>query len=452
MEAEAVPYSDQLKGVSNYWSNPGYLISKAEQERARFFPTSWISLDELPYRDEIGVRPMKEGMVIADYNDDHFRPIEAKVKRALDYYPYEPEARDYLSGGHSLIRYAEMENGEIVIMKTSSSMGAYEASAFALLSDLGIGPKFRGVYQGQYVVMDLIPGYFDGRNYPLSSFIDLETMIERLLMVGFTDFKSSHFQIMETTAGRLLLIDPSQVAWDIRQSGYLSAVNTGVYNPYRLGRLIKADPRTVGIPYLEFLRQDQSAHQGAWVYLTEAIQSYDSSGIYKDYLKKHELEFKKEKLNPTPFRKLEEIPYFRPQKEAPSVEKAKPELLPPSERLAKLLDSAFEEIKRTKRAEYHKYLGQEESEVLIHSVDELIVARTQKLGEERTLRFAMPRAQLARLYEASKRYPVEIIEEASPFFDRTPEAFFSMTIRPHQARGCLGAILGIPGWLSKWVQ
>ncbi len=84
-----------------------------------------------------------------------------------------------------------------------------EARGVKLLSDIGVGPQFHGVYLdagGRYnIVMDIVRGDFSGVQVTAQSFEDLKTIEQRMRSHGITT--AHDLQVYRTPEGRLQVID-----------------------------------------------------------------------------------------------------------------------------------------------------------------------------------------------------------------------------------------------------
>lgn len=84
-----------------------------------------------------------------------------------------------------------------------------EAKAVKLFSDLGIGPRFRGVFTDQdgriNIVTDVVRGDFTNSKVTTQSFKDLIEIEKRMRLGGIAT--TTELQLYRTQEGRLLAID-----------------------------------------------------------------------------------------------------------------------------------------------------------------------------------------------------------------------------------------------------
>jgi hypothetical protein len=139
-----------------------------------------------------------------------------------------------------------------------------ETRSAKLHSDLGIGPKFHGVYEDARgraaMVMDIVPGDFEGGPVNDLTMADYETMRSRMAAAHLYD--PDDFQFYRTQLGRLLVIDPSQHAARIGLQPLHpsdSALGRATADRFRL--LETADPGT----RIRYLRELERTNAEAFI-------------------------------------------------------------------------------------------------------------------------------------------------------------------------------------------
>lgn len=244
---------------------PGFIPSW-EAHKYRFFTPEWIQPGELGYEAEIRVRPIVAGFSIEDYRNNLREKliVEAPVVRLLDVVPF-----DTRSSGHLPIRFGQLITGELVFLK-----GGGGELAVKLMSDLGIGPRFHGIYtEGDitYAVMDVIPGQYTnmlrGSSITVDRFRDLETIIDRLHRVGA---RLSGVEFVLTPTGHFLLIDADERYPNTHDFGHpiMDDRDAILLRYYSLTRVNS----TVGMAYLEWLNNDHHK-KSVWDQLVYRLES-----------------------------------------------------------------------------------------------------------------------------------------------------------------------------------
>ncbi|MBI3297927.1 MAG: hypothetical protein HYZ75_07180 [Elusimicrobia bacterium] len=180
------------------------------------------------------------------------------------------------SGSSGLVRLAKLKDGRAVAVKAilasppvsearTAGWILEEANSAALFSDLGVGPKFHGIWTdgaGRLnVVMDIARGDFSGTPVKDATFADLEAIIGRLRGAGIKEV--GDFQAYRTPEGRLTLIDPATA---IKDRGVKPPADPDSRYGFATGQrlaLFEAAPADVGARYLEGLRaKDPAAYRG----------------------------------------------------------------------------------------------------------------------------------------------------------------------------------------------
>jgi hypothetical protein len=200
-------------------------------------------------------------------------------------------ASDSHSGSGGLVRVAELSDGRPVAVKTyynkhpltgapvdETAWILEEAQSAQLLDDLGIGPKFHGVFKdpdGKWnVVMDIVPGDFTGMPVSRQTLDDFEHIVNTLEDAGIEDL--SRLQLYRTPDSRLRAIDPGSM---INKVGAKAEVPPrtpgGVPTRMRMG-LLKDTPDSDAARYLDDLsRSDPEAAQG----LRQALRQEDPTRL-----------------------------------------------------------------------------------------------------------------------------------------------------------------------------
>jgi hypothetical protein len=127
------------------------------------------------------------------------------------------------SGSAGLVRLGYLEDGRPVALKAYHLRGRHEelndfmleeTRSAKMLSDLGVGPRFHGVWRdhdGSWnVVFDIARGDFSGTPVTRRTFSDLETILTRLKNAGVRSF--GDLQLYRDENGRLSVIDPGSAA------------------------------------------------------------------------------------------------------------------------------------------------------------------------------------------------------------------------------------------------
>jgi Flp pilus assembly pilin Flp len=258
--AKATKTVDQLQEKAKPFTNAEEIPGGAggvmsSNKTGKYLRTQDIQPGDLPY--ESAIRPAQP-VKLADTLDEM---PQAKVKKVTDTFL----ASDEHSGSAGVVRLAELEDGRPVATKTYyPSRGAItdeeilsEARSAQLFSDLGIGPKYHGIYRDAdgrlNVVMDVVPGDFSGTKVTAQTFDDLETVGARLKGAGIEDV--GDFQLYRTQDGRLVAIDPGYAADAIGRKAHSGVDDvSGFMTRERMQQLGQADP-DVGQAYLDQLKQ-----------------------------------------------------------------------------------------------------------------------------------------------------------------------------------------------------
>jgi hypothetical protein len=172
------------------------------------------------------------------------------------------------SGSAGLVRLGYLQDGRPVALKSyhlgpgrtdAEEVALSETRSAKLLSDLGVGPLFHGVWrdpEGHWnVVFDVARGDFVGTPVTADTFRDLETIFARLNGAGVHDVPD--LQMYRDGAGRLMIIDPNMAA-DGRRGMHEPDEAGGYAAAARLEQLHEA-PVDVGRRYLEWLRARKPA-------------------------------------------------------------------------------------------------------------------------------------------------------------------------------------------------
>jgi hypothetical protein len=234
---------------------PGNPMGKAFVKEGHYLRTLDIDPAKLPYKPEL--RPQ--------YRTKFEFPAElsgfpqAKVRRESDVLL----VSDKWSGSQGLVRLAELEDGTPVAIKTypvNSDFVYEEAKSAQLLSDLGIGPRFHGIFrdaQGrENIVMDVVPGDFARpETVTAQTFADMETVIARLHEAGLE--VPLDMQAYVTPNGRYVVIDPSSLASRIGEQDS----HAELYEYQERMKLIENAKPEVATAYLEKLRAE---HNDRW--------------------------------------------------------------------------------------------------------------------------------------------------------------------------------------------
>jgi hypothetical protein len=203
LEARAVKFtsSREIPGGAGGPSSLG-------MENGRFLRTTEITASDLPYPSEI------RAIDRAGLNKPAVTRLNPSEVTRSDIIL----ASDEHSGSAGVVRLGSV-NGRPVAIKAYATQRKElamdnkfileEAANAKLLSDLGIGPKFHGIYQdstGRWnMVTDVVRGDFTGTRVTAQSFDDLRTIEKRLHDAGISH--APDFQPYRTQDGRMLVID-----------------------------------------------------------------------------------------------------------------------------------------------------------------------------------------------------------------------------------------------------
>jgi|GEM_PF-5221689 len=244
---------------ANFPGGSGALITAPRSVRALL--TKDIAARDLPYRTTLRVpQAVRVPGTLAGFRT-------APVDRVTDIV----FASEEHSGSAGLVRLGYLSDGRPVALKAYhlgpqrndlDDVALEEAQSAKMLSDLGVGPRFHGIWKdpdGAWnVVFDIARGDFNGMPITAQTFSDLETILSRLSGAGVTEF--GDFQPYRTPEGRLIVIDPSSLSsatFDVRRMrrgiGVEPNAARGYASQARLEQLREA-PVQVGRRYLEGLR------------------------------------------------------------------------------------------------------------------------------------------------------------------------------------------------------
>jgi hypothetical protein len=254
-------------------------------DEGRYLNTNNIRPEDLPYKSEIRDPVSGNPQLPKDLSEIPTVDVKNVTDIRL--------VGDEHSGSGAVIRLAELADGNPVVLKsTNAAYAAREAPSAQLLSDLGIGPEFHGIFrdpEGRInLVIDVVPGDFAKTPVLPESFSDLETMLSRLEAAGVE--RLGDFQVYRTQKGRLLVIDPGGIAEFRGQKAAGGTQAQGSdYNRQRAS-LILAAPSETGISYLERLRAAQpDVWKGLCATLDEPNSYYQKNlaEAYREYLETH---------------------------------------------------------------------------------------------------------------------------------------------------------------------
>jgi hypothetical protein len=251
--------ADQFPGGS------GGVIAAARPMRALL--TRNLAPSDLPY--DTNLRPALEKPSPLPATLD--AAPRAKVRSVSDV----AFASEQHSGSAGLVRLAYLDDGRPVAVKAYhlrrnttrqelDGLALDEARSAQLLSDLGVGPRFHGLWldaDGDWnVVFDIARGDFNGTPVNAATFRDLEIILSRLRAIGLKNV--SDFQLYRSPEGRLTVIDPGSAATGLNEPHewfHSPADEEGGFAAYaRLEQLHDAPP-DIGRAYLLALRQHRPA-------------------------------------------------------------------------------------------------------------------------------------------------------------------------------------------------
>lgn len=171
------------------------------------------------------------------------------------------------SGSAGLVRLGYLEDGRPVALKAYhlrnnpemlDKFMLEETRSAKLLSDLGVGPRFHGVWRDRdgswNVAFDVARGDFSGNPINMRTFHDLETILERLHGAGVAEF--SDLQMYRDRDGRLSVIDPGTAANALRP---LSPGEEPRYAAYARLEQLGPAPAEDGRRYLAWLKASRPA-------------------------------------------------------------------------------------------------------------------------------------------------------------------------------------------------
>ena len=237
-------------------------------QRGRAIFTSDLDPAQLPYKSELRPPAAAQPQLPTTFAQLPIAPVARVTDGVL-------ASRSH-NGSGGLVRLAELADGTPVAIKKhhgnlSQREALREARSVMLMSELGGGPRFHGVYQdsnGHWnVVMDIVPG--DSRGAPVTdrSFRDLEDIIQRL--AGARMYELGDFQPFRTREGRILVIDPIGMAERVGQRDTTPPGQANSSYTYARAKVLDDADATVGIRYLERLRTTDPV---GWRGLMEKIQ------------------------------------------------------------------------------------------------------------------------------------------------------------------------------------
>jgi hypothetical protein len=188
------------------------------------------------------------------------------------------------SGSAGLVRLGSLADGRPVALKAYhlrnnpellDKFMLEETRSAKLLSDLGVGPQFHGVWRDRdgswNVVFDIARGDFSGNPVNMSTFHDLETILARLKGAGVAGF--ADLQMYRDRDGRLSVIDPGAAASDRRPLSPDEEPNYAIYA--RMEQLQPA-PAEHGRRYLAWLKASRPV---AYAQLRELIARRDDAYV-----------------------------------------------------------------------------------------------------------------------------------------------------------------------------
>jgi hypothetical protein len=251
---------------SEFPGGSGALLT--DPRRVRALLTKDIAAADLPYSTALREpRPVSLPATLAEVRPAPVRAVTDVAFASVEH-----------SGGAALVRLGSLRDGRPVALKAyhlrpeegdPAEIALEEARSAKLLSDLGVGPIFHGLWrdpEGNWnVVFDIARGDFSGTPINDATLRDLETILARLRGAGVEHV--SDFHLYRDHEGRLTVIDPGTVSRLRRDRAAPADDFAGFATQARLDQL-KSAPEDVGRRYLLDLR---ARRPGAFRGLAELV-------------------------------------------------------------------------------------------------------------------------------------------------------------------------------------